>query len=182
MIQNITSAFYQEVLNMGLKTSKTLKIIDIIKSLVKQKNTINYCYEPVNQSHIITIRNATCTEIGYFMIGRNIHTLTMNISLDDEYQNMGLSRIMISAMILYLVTEPTTLHIRDDQLLFIDTDASWRNGHSFWDHIGMTECRFYKLERYSIRKMPFDGAGYEKKITFRELSIWAFGTNLIQSE
>ena len=175
MIRNITTAFYQEVLNMGLKTSNTLKIIDTCKSLIEKNISINYRYEPVNQSRTITLLcNATCEEIGYFMIGKNMHTLTMNISVDDEYQNMGLSRIMVAAMILYLVTEQPALHIRDDQLLFIDTDASWRNGRSFWDHIGMTECRFYKLERESIRKMPFDGAGYEKKITFRELYNWAF--------
>lgn len=180
MIQNITPAFYQEVLNMGLKTSKILKIIDTVKTLIEQNISINYRYEPVNQSHMITLLcNAPGAEIGYFMIGKNRNTLTMNISVDVEYQNMGLSRIMVASMILYLVTEPTPLHIRKDQLLFIDTDASWRNGLSFWDHIGMTECRFYKLERESIRKMPFDGAGYEKKITFQELSIWTFGTNLI---
>ena len=172
MIQNITTAFYQEVLNMGLKTSKTLQMIDTIKSLIEQNISINYRYDPVNQSRTITLFcNATCKELGYFMIGKNIHTLTMNISVEDEYQNRGLSRIMISAMILYLLTEET---LRDDQLLFIDTDASWRNGLSFWNHIGMTECRFYKLERESIRKMPFDGAGYEKKITFRELYNWTF--------
>jgi len=167
---NITSAFYQEVLNRGF-----LKILDTVN---KQNIAINYCYTDINKNHTITINNSTGIEIGYFTLGQNKNTLTMNISVDDEYQHKGLSRVMIAAMILYLETE-TNLNIRYDQLLFIDTDASWNNGTSFWDSIGMTECRFNKPERVSMRKMPFDGAGYEKKITFLELSSWAFRVHVI---
>ena len=75
MIQNITTAFYQEVLNMGLKTTKILKIIGTVKTLIEQNISINYRYEPVNQSHMITLLcNANGAEIGYFMIGKNRNT------------------------------------------------------------------------------------------------------------
>ena len=173
MIQNITSAFYKEVLNRGF-----LKILHTVEYINKQNIAINYCYTDINKNHTITINNSTGIELGYFTLGQNINTFTLNISVDEEYQHKGLSRVMIAAMILYLETE-TNLNIRYDQLLFIDTDASWNNeGTSFWDSIGMTECRFNKPERVSMRKMPFDGAGYEKKITYRKLSSWAFTIDL----
>lgn len=68
--------------------------------------------------------------------------------------------------------------IRKDQLLFIDTDASWNIGAgescSFWDHIGMTANRYYD------RNLDTEGQGYEKKITFEELCKWCGAINELE--
>jgi len=173
-MRNITSDCMQEMMNSGIRTSQCLKIMKSFRLLLQKKIELTYKYEDINLSHTISLF-LNNVEIGYFIIGRNENTYTLNISVEDEFQNMGFSRLMVAAMILYLNAE-TNLNIRYDQLLFIDTDASWRDGKSFWDSIGMTECRFYKLERDAIRaNTKIDGVGYEKQITYTDLSKWALG-------
>ena len=101
----------------------------------------------------------------------------MTIYVDDEplggdLLKQGLSRLMIAAMIFQMeATNP----FRQDQLLFIDVDASYENGTSFWEHIGMKFCRFDEIKRSGIRQTNLTGSGAEKVITYSDLSQWALG-------
>lgn len=90
------------------------------------------------------------------------NTCSMTISLDEEYENRGLEKMMFQTMIANIREEYPT--IRGDQLLFVDADASV----GFWDKVGM------KLNRYAEgyhREM--EGSGYEKVITFQELEHYS---------
>ena len=97
----------------------------------------------------------------------------MSISIEDEYGNKGYTRTMMKELCLYISKKYP--RIRKDQLLFIDTDASWNmidgESRSFWDHIGMTTNRYYERNRDT------QGRGYEKKITFEELCKWCGAIN-----
>jgi hypothetical protein len=86
-------------------------------------------------------------------------TCSLSISVQEEHQGNGYSRMLIREMICQCESEE---EMNPDQLLFIDADAS----AGFWDHIGMKENRYgydYKGKR------QFEGRGYEKVITWREL-------------
>lgn len=90
-------------------------------------------------------------------------TCSLSISIQDEYQGRGYSRILMKEMIRQCELEIT---MKPYQLLFIDADAS--NG--FWDHIGM------KLNRYGYDykgKRQIEGRGYEKVITWQDLKKFA---------
>lgn len=86
------------------------------------------------------------------------NTCSLSISILDKYQNRGYSKLMWEQMIKHLKKE----NIRQDQMFFIDADAST----GYWDYIGMTINRYgydYKGKR------ELEGRGYEKVITFNYL-------------
>ena len=101
--------------------------------------------------------------VGSFTIESNFDNslLTMSISIDDDFQGKGHARGMIREM---------CAHIRelniidDDQLLYIDTDAS----DEFWVHIGMNKNANFESEDSTII-----GSGYEYEIEFGALEYWA---------
>ena len=113
--------------------------------------------------------------IAYFEIsGQGFNTgetMDMSISIDEKYKKCGLSRKMVKVLCEYI--QGIFPNIRKDQLLFIDTDASWdwKNGKltSFWEYIGMKPSRYY------IRGNGVDreGKGFELGITFLDLCNWA---------
>jgi GNAT superfamily N-acetyltransferase len=101
-------------------------------------------------------------ECGSFTVGaiggfRSGHTMSMEISIDEEHQKKGYSKRLIKALCQFIrIIEPNCT----EQLLFIDTDASG----GFWEHIGMKPNRYY--ERFTPDR---EGGGYEKVIAFEEL-------------
>lgn len=124
-------------------------------------------------SYISRAINETGEEIGEFRIsGKGFDTgktMDMGIHVLDEYKGRGLSRLLMKELCIYIKNEYPK--IRKDQLLFIDTDASWeyiKNEYvSFWDYIGMDSNRYYDSTNREI-----EGQGYEKKITFQDLCKW----------
>jgi hypothetical protein len=123
--------------------------------------------------------NENNEQIGNFSIeGNHINnilfnsgnTISMNISIEDEYQKRGLSRLMVGSLLKYcLELDPT---IRKDQLLTIDGDGSG----GFWEIIGMKQGRYsYMNENRASTKLNHETVGYEKEITFSDLSFWALG-------
>ena len=113
--------------------------------------------------------------IGYFMIEgqykpktgyKNTYnylnsgnTCSMTINIDNSYQRKGLSPILMNHMIHNI--EKDYPKIRDDQYLYIDADGS----AGFWNSIGMKEHEF----SFDTTPAEFEGEGYEKRITFKEL-------------
>jgi len=118
-------------------------------------------------------------DIGYFSFhGKHINnklfnsgnTISMNINIEDDYQNKGLSRLMISSLLKYCLEQDTS--IRKDQLLTIDGDGSG----GFWDYIGMKQGRYSYMSDYrASTNLNHETVGYEKEITFSNLSYWALG-------
>ena len=101
-------------------------------------------------------------ECGSFILGaiggfRSGHTMSMEISIEEEHQKKGYSTRLIRTLCQFISTMVPNC---DGQLLFIDTDAS----SGFWDHIGMKPNRYY--ERFTADR---EGGGYEKFITFEAL-------------
>jgi len=80
----------------------------------------------------------------------------MGISVDDYLLGKNLTRIMMKFMFENITKEIT---VDDNQLLYIDTDAS----QGFWPRIGMTQSRY----AFSTRNV--NGAGYQSVITYRDL-------------
>lgn len=91
------------------------------------------------------------------------NTCSMTISIEDDFQKKGLSRIMIHYMVTMIRKDYPK--ILDTQQLFIDADASG----GFWDKIGMRDNPVYD---YNGTDEP-EGRGYEKVITFAELEKFA---------
>jgi len=101
-------------------------------------------------------KNDTC--IGdcciYGEIGKD--TCSMTISIIDNEQGKGYSRLLLEGLVENLPM------MDDDQLLFIDVDAS----AGFWDYLGM------KMNRYGLDykgKRQLIGRGYEKVISWRDI-------------
>jgi len=142
-----------------------------------KQNKIFILFENKGDKYTILLKTLRGEEIGYFSISNHPNGLYIYIYVDDEYlngglRNRGLSRLMIAAMIFQMeATNP----FRGDQLLFIDVDASYENGRSFWEHVGMKFCRFDEAKRSGIRKTTLTGSGSEKVITYSDLSQWALG-------
>jgi len=108
---------------------------------------------------ILWIQGKDC---GSFTLGafggfRSGCTMSMDISIDEEHQKKGYSKLLIRTLCQYILDTEINY---EGQLLFIDTDAS----SGFWDHIGMKPNRYY--ERFTPER---EGGGYEKFITFEEL-------------
>ena len=103
--------------------------------------------------------------------GFDVSTMSMSIYIEEEHRNQGLAKKLIKQLCECIKNELYP-KIRKDQLLFIDTDASWeeiRPGvlKSFWEHIGMKSSRMENITRDVI------GAGYEKEIDFFTLCKYA---------
>ena len=142
-----------------------------------KQNKIFILFENTNNKYTILLKTIEDKEIGDFNISNYDNGLFMYIYVDDEYlngglRNQGLSRLMIAAMIFQ---SQATNPFRCDQLLFIDVDASYENGSSFWEHIGMKFCRFDEVKRSGIRQTTLTGSGAEKVLTYSDLSQWALG-------
>ena len=140
----------------------------------------NYEVDETNSLHIYTVKafNEEQMEIGTFQIsGKNFdtgETMGMTIFIEDDYRGRGISREMVKQLCEFI--QNAYPEIRKDQLLQIDTDASWEEIEgeyiSYWDHIGMTESRYYERGNGVERA----GKGWEKDITFLNLSKWANAT------
>ena len=88
-------------------------------------------------------------------------TNSMSISVEDDYQENGYTKIMMKHMIDKLYKDIPDMI--GDYMLFIDADAS----DGFWDKIGMEVSRRYgynRIPKYADR----EGAGYEKYITINK--------------
>jgi hypothetical protein len=136
----------------------------------------------LNENYIIYtsyLYNQNNEQIGYFSIEGNQtnnilfnsgNTISMNISIEDEYKKRGLSRLMVSSLLKYCLKQDP--FIRKDQLLTIDGDGSG----GFWEHIGMKQGRYsYMSNERAVTKLNHETVGYEKEITFSDLSFWALG-------
>jgi len=146
---------------MELLNIKNKEAIDFINT-----NGIILTYFVSNNNRTVTLKH-NGIELGYFSIqGRlNIDTLDMSIFINDDpiLRGHGLAKLMIAYLVMYMMTSE---HILKDQLIYIDADASG----GFWDHIGMSENRYYTRNYRTVI-----GRGYEKEITFSKLSLWAVG-------
>ena len=91
-------------------------------------------------------------------------TNDMHISIDNNYQGNGFTKIMMKYMIDKIYEDIPEMVDRGDQMLFIDADAS----DGFWDKIGMVESKRYGYNR-NPRYIQREGAGYEKYITINNL-------------
>lgn len=110
-------------------------------------------------------------EISTIQISGNIvEVLSLSIFIEDEYCGIGLSKVMFRYLLDNFYNIMKEHYKYDDYsidhiLLHIDTDASWWNGTSYWDYIGM------KPSRYEDRKLggKLCYEGYEKDICFKNL-------------
>ena len=85
-------------------------------------------------------------------------TIDLGISIEEEYKKQKWSTPMIATMI-----ESIGNRMSDDQLLFIDVDASG----GFWEHLGFEKNRYDR----DTPRTP-EGRGYEAHITLRDLKIY----------
>jgi hypothetical protein len=137
----------------------------------KRALTITYTYQaidehpegsyPGKQSYKVTaILHGK--EIGYFHIkpGNN-ETWDMHISVDDEYQGLGISAYMIHTCCTELERDGI---FEDDQNLYIDANAN----DDFWrGKLKMRDNPTYDSAE------AVEGAGYELVLTFGQLREWA---------
>jgi hypothetical protein len=90
-------------------------------------------------------------------------TCSMTISIDDEFQQKGYSREMLTCMIRNIEREWPDIPL--EKMFFIDADAS----SGFWEHIGYVENR-YGYDYFGLREL--EGKGYEKNVTLRDLKAF----------
>ena len=178
---SLVSTFFNVAFTNFVETAKQIhsdmrqRLLNSLRFL--KQNRIFILFENTNNKYTILLKTIEDKEIGDFNISNYDNGLFMYIYVDDEYlngglRNQGLSRLMIAAMIFQIeATNP----FRCDQLLFIDVDASYENGSSFWEHIGMKFCRFDEVKRSGIRQTTLTGSGAEKVLTYSDLSQWALG-------
>ena len=112
-------------------------------------------------------------DIGYFEIsGEGFDTgktMSMGIEVDENYQGKGYSKFMIKKLCEFIRIDYP--NIRDQQYLYIDTDAS----EGFWNKIGMESNPTYDMENPdNINK---EGSGYESRITFKNLELFGMKLN-----
>ena len=98
---------------------------------------------PYGNKYVVTIQK--CQTIASFDIYNYMGIPSMSISIEDEHQGKGYTRIMMREMM-------RRLNWPGDTILYIDTDASC----GFWRHIGMKENT--------------NGNGYELCITVNDLN------------
>lgn len=162
-------------INLLKDTTEKKKLLNSFKMIKTHNFTLLYARRL--SSYEVILQDKNKVEIGYFTISlNNRFTMMMSITVDDEYmggklRKTGLSRLLICSL-LFCLKDDT---FRKDQLLFIDVDASYSNGKSFWENIGMITCRFDEVSRGGIRKTNLDGSGCEKVITYTNLCKWVFG-------
>jgi hypothetical protein len=143
---------------------KLLRSIEFIQNKeFKLFYKTNYNYSPC-----IYLVNETRKVIGRFEISQLYPTGTkdMSISVEDEFQGNGISRLLIASLIYILIKTPEYRSaLTPDIILYIDTDAS----SGFWNSIGMRENDI----------TPYNG--YEKIIELSNLSKYAIGYDIFGS-
>ena len=97
----------------------------------------------------------------------------MSILVEEPYNNLGLTKIMMQLLINQIKTECSNfMEDAGYKLLYIDTDAS----AGFWQHIGMVPN-----PHYDTKNKKRNGCGYEKCITLIKLYNYAFKPNFVRS-
>ena len=131
-------------------------MLPYLKNFVVGKN-LAY---PEHDTYTVYVNLTDGTEIAYFSItpGNN-HTWSMNISVEEKYQGLGISAKMIH----YCCEQIDQLHVFRDQKLFIDTDANT----DFWvGHLGMQV-------NPDLDTPGAEGNGYELVTTFGHVHEWS---------
>jgi hypothetical protein len=95
-------------------------------------------------------------EVGHFDIDYTTNTVSMGIGIEDAYQKQGYSKKLIRKVC-------SNLQFPPDKKIYIDTDAS----EGFWDYLGLVKNPLYD---FTEDQRDVEGAGYEKFITFGELT------------
>lgn len=149
------------------------KKLDKVKRVFKE-NKLRIHYEKVSMScefcpptmnRKINIMMGD-TEVAHFELFGNLEyisdestrdTVSLSIGIEDDFQGIQLSRVMMWSALLQLREEEVNM----EQYVYIDTDASV----GFWDAIGMIPN---ENERISGTK----GFGYEKNITLTNIEKW----------
>ena len=157
---------------------------EIKRTLLANNLTMSYVSIPTYKKIILEREGV---EVGRFsaggrLIGNNPHifdtgeTIDMGIYLDDDLQKHKLSKLMVAALCKMLILEYPK--IRKDQFFLIDADASG----GFWDVMGMKEGRYSYMGKRNNSNLheKLEGAGYEKSITFSDMSNWALNERLGQ--
>jgi hypothetical protein len=137
------------------------------------KNNLKLFYSKNDSKKIQIFKNNI--EVASFAIySNNKFNLSMEIRIEEEsnLQNKGLAKLMIGLLLLKLIEENP--NIRKDQLLVIDGDASG----GFWDHIGMKQGRYSYMSNRKTNQTNLEVYGYEKEITFSNISMWALNKRL----
>jgi hypothetical protein len=144
------------------------KIIDYVdktpgaapRYIIKVINNLNGMYY---SSKLVNRRNI---ELGHFTINEHndeFKMLEMTIGIDEEYQFKGHAKRLMNKLCVYLFENYPKKFINRN--LYIDADGSG----GFWDKVGMVENDDYDISSGSL----VEGKGYEKCITFENLSKWA---------
>jgi hypothetical protein len=153
---------------------KSHKKLDKVKQVFKEKKlriryekvtmSCEFCPPTMNRKINIMMGD---TEVAHFELLGNLEyisadessrdTVSLSIGIEDDFQGIQLSRVMMWSAILQLKKEEVNM----EQYVYIDTDASV----GFWDAIGMIPN---ESERISGTK----GCGYEKKITLTNIEKW----------
>lgn len=111
---------------------------------------------------IATIGNSEAS-----VCGSPYSVLSLSIFVEETKRNQGLSKILLRLLVEKLITQLKIDKFSDNNipfiLLHIDTDASWNNNKSFWEHIGMNPARYENRQN----RLPY--CGYEKEICIRDL-------------
>jgi len=153
-----------------IKNSEKNKKIKKIKKVFKEKKlriryekiymSCEYC-KPTIHRKLAIIKGDE--EVAHFELLGDLcetttDTVSLSIGIEDEFQGIQLSRIMMWSIIMKLKEENVDLN----QYVYIDTDAS----AGFWDAIGMIPN---ENENGTFGEK---GRGYEKKITLTNIEKW----------
>lgn len=131
---------------------------EFLRIRYEKKNTFNEHRKILIMQHGI---NVVPLEIGHFELLGNFSindTVSLSIGVEEDFQGMQLSRIMMWYAILKLKEE----NIDMNEYVYIDTDAS----SGFWDAIGM------QPNENENGMFGEKGRGYEKKITLKDIEKW----------
>ena len=178
-MNNVLSDISYLLLSRTSRTSRTSRFginkdLEELKELWKENNPeaykfindngIDIEYNMVRSNRTVTLTKNN-EEIGWFYINGDLNTLLdMSIFLEDEFHGKKIAKLMVGFLIINMINKEPK--IRKDQLIFIDTDASG----FYWDSLGM------KISRHSDRThRDVVGEGYEKNITFSDLSKKVLG-------
>jgi hypothetical protein len=140
----------------------SLKNLSKIQKRMKERK-LRILYEKQNTmgEHRKILIMQDGNEVAHFELLGNFSmtdTVSLSIGIEDEFQGMQLSRIMMWYAIMKLKED----NIDMNEYVYIDTDAS----AGFWDAIGMQPN---ENERGEFGER---GRGYEKKITLKDIEKW----------